>query len=103
MQFCFPLSCFMQQVCNTTQYEMWDLILRSILSIPSNSDKGIWCQEMIIASKKRIENTVIDLDKGDGGYLAHWYIEEGELAEGEKGGEAGVVPGQSWQYFPLRN
>ena len=52
LQFCFPLSCFMQHVCNTTQYKMWHLILRSILSIPSNRNKGIWYQEMIIASKK---------------------------------------------------
>ena len=56
LQFCFPLSCFMQHVCNTTQYEMWDLILKSIFSIPSNSSKGIWCQEMIIASKKHRKN-----------------------------------------------
>ena len=37
---------------------------------------------------------VDDLDKGDGGDLAHGDVKRHELAEGEKRGEAGVVPGQ---------
>ena len=35
-----------------------------------------------------------DLDEGDGGDLAHGDVKRGELAQGEEGGEAGVIPSQ---------
>ena len=55
-----------------------------------------WTREMVEMVKvvEMVEN-VNHLDKGDGGDLAHGDVKGGELAEGEEGGQAGVVPSQS--------